>query len=486
VALAIAAAAAPSGSAATHSRRKLVTARASAFFAAPGNYALGIWLWTHHRPRQSVTLYVTGQHKRVLALKHGSATHVEYVIKLAAATKSTDGSGVELTARAVSSRPAVSITMHLERATPGHSGASAVGKGATGASGALGTTGASGTTGTTGTSGATGTTGTPGGGSPPPAEIVNPQTGACLNGGCAYTTPIWGDNFDEDDTAVAYNSSNVFDHPRTPGNDTPDASIWSYQQPGADLGCGGGTVSTFGDSTTNGYLLPGGGLAISAIPTGNGQYSSAELATGDHAGYQYGSVQASIWVPAGVGLCSGFWMAGDTTNGPGFPSTVPFSEQCGQTSSGGWPTCGETDVVEVPAFSADPNDAYFDIHGPMPSSSGQDCQAGQGNCQQWEGVTTAAGQLSSGYHTFGVVWSPGSITWTLDGIAYDTITEPQVAAEGGTWEFDNGPQEVFLDLAVGGWPEPGGPPTSSTQTMVVQWVHWYQDCAAGAPGTGCP
>ena len=72
-----------------------------------------------------------------------------------------------------------------------------------------------------------------------------------------------------------------------------------------------------------------------------------------------------------------------------------------------------------------------------------------------------------------MIWSPGKITWTLDGVPYATAT-PASLPPGATWVFDGHPFHIILDLAVGGYL---GPPTATTlfpATMRVAWVRVYR------------
>ncbi len=82
-------------------------------------------------------------------------------------------------------------------------------------------------------------------------------------------------------------------------------------------------------------------------------------------------------------------------------------------------------------------------------------------------------KLSDGFHTYGVDWSPGAITWRLDGRPYFTARRSQLSA-GQACPFDH-PFYLLMNLAVGGdWP---GPPTSRTHfpaKMLVSWIRVYE------------
>jgi beta-glucanase (GH16 family) len=473
-------------SVATAAKAKTVTAKVSHSYATPGTYDIVVSVQSHKKA-QSVKVYFTGQSTQTVKALPGSPTTINYNVDL---TATTTGKGkhkkkiksILLTARAVSGKPAVKIKMGLKLDT---------------------------TTGSTPNTGSTtpAATPTPPATPPAPSPIVDPSTGACISSACPFTTPIWGDDFQEDDPSG--DAPSVFGGTTGASGTTPLASNWG-DDPSNDAGCGSGangeTQSSFvgpsqwSATTPQGaYLLPSGGLDITAHYTGGtttdgqAQYDSAELDTEGHKAFQYGSIQASITMPYAEGTCDGFWMFGDPTNGPGYSdnsSSVQSANQCQNSKTGTWPTCGESDIVEVPAFVNYDTDAYFDIHGPT-TNPAENCQAlvPAGNCQQWEVQAPAFSDFAGSTHTYGIVWGPGYIDWTIDGIVYATQTAAGLPA-GDTWEFDNGTFHVLLDLAIGGWP--GSPQSNANQTMTVNWVHWYQDCAppinpadsaSGCPGT---
>jgi beta-glucanase (GH16 family) len=242
------------------------------------------------------------------------------------------------------------------------------------------------------------------------------------------TTPIFDDEFNG------------------PQGSAPNSSNWTE-----DTGQGqcGNSLNTNTTNAANVSLNGQGQLAITALQSGS-SYTSAQIAANGLPSAPYGAVEASIKLPPGQGLCAAFWLNGQSTSG----------------SSCSWPGCGEIDILEAPEFAAAPTSAFFTLHGPItPDTDG-------GNYQQFETYTTALGDLSTAFHTYGIVWTPNSIVWTVDGVAYATAT-PNSLVPGSTWVFNaSRPYSLILDLAVGGWP---GNPTAATfpATMLVDWVHVY-------------
>ena len=155
-------------------------------------------------------------------------------------------------------------------------------------------------------------------------------------------------------------------------------------------------------------------------PTG---YQAAQLDTQGKFSFEYGEIEARIWEPAGTGLCTQFWLMGDSaTLGP----------DC-------WPTCGEIDAHE--AVGNTPQIAYAFLHGPSPDPGSQEYSA----------AVDSALPLTSGFHTYGLIWRPNLLTWTLDGVPYATAT-PKSLTQGSSWVFNGHTFHVVFDLAVGGWP----------------------------------
>jgi beta-glucanase (GH16 family) len=124
-----------------------------------------------------------------------------------------------------------------------------------------------------------------------------------------------------------------------------------------------------------------------------------------------------------------------------------------------WPACGEIDFMET--IGSDITTNHGSLH--MPASYGP------------TGTYTLPGGASfaDAFHTFAVEWEPGTISFYVDDVLYETQTQSSVPS-GDTWEFDQ-PFFLIMNVAVGGtWP---GSPDSTTifpQTMKVDWVRVYQ------------
>ncbi len=131
----------------------------------------------------------------------------------------------------------------------------------------------------------------------------------------------------------------------------------------------------------------------------------------------YGYFEISAQVPSGQGLWPAFWM-------------LP--------QSGNWPP--EIDVLEL--LGKDPSTYYVGSHW-----------TGSGGSHQYS--TTAVNEginLSQGFHTYGTLWTPTTLTFYLDGHEVHTMATPPGVSE---------PMYLLAGLAVGGtW---GGNPDQTTQ-----------------------
>ena len=159
--------------------------------------------------------------------------------------------------------------------------------------------------------------------------------------------------------------------------------------------------------------------------------------------HKYGYWEVRMDVPQDVGIWPGAWTMGDFDATPG-----------------GWPECGEIDIVETINDAAV---AHAHLHMPRNDGSGNDHDYGGSHPGPW----------GTGFHLYGVDWQPGSIKWYFDDVLVRSVTREQIESAGGTWVFDDQPQSPILTLAVGGsWA--GTPdPSWTTSTMLVDYFRIY-------------
>jgi beta-glucanase (GH16 family) len=184
-------------------------------------------------------------------------------------------------------------------------------------------------------------------------------------------------------------------------------------------------------SESGGYLR----LTATYEPTGGrcgtGYESGAISVPASAWSYLYGTAQARVKVPcqSGTGVWPGFWQ---------------YASQYGITNAN-----GEIDSMEALDDHAGATVSQS-IHGTGLNAT----SLVYGSQAQWCGV----------FHIYGNVWTPTSVTFTVDGRNKRTYSRSQFAA----WPLVT-PQAPVLSLLVGGY---GGTPNPLTfpQTMLVDWV----------------
>jgi beta-glucanase (GH16 family) len=229
-----------------------------------------------------------------------------------------------------------------------------------------------------------------------------------------------------------------------PAGAPPDPTFWSFQVGGGGFG---NEESQFYTSRPDNAALDGAGhLVITARREdyGGRAYTSARLTTDGKHALTYGRVEARLQLPVGQGLWPAFWLLG--------ANVVQV----------GWPSCGEIDVME--SRGAHPAVAYGSLHGP--GYSGGDALSAAFRAP-------AGTTLADDLHVYAVDWEPGQVSWSVDGVVYQTARASRLH-DGMSWVFDGHPFFVLLDLAVGG--NYGGEPDATTvfpQRLLVDYVRLY-------------
>jgi beta-glucanase (GH16 family) len=166
------------------------------------------------------------------------------------------------------------------------------------------------------------------------------------------------------------------------------------------------------------------------VTTGGYRYATSPQSTFS---FQYGYMEVRAKVPSGQGLWPAIWM---------LPASYADSD-------------GEIDVMEE--LGSQPTKAYFTVHHLALNLNQQFTETGV--------------DLSAGFHTYGVDWEHGYITWYLDGVPVGTCTTPSL--------IPHEPMYPIMNLAVGGeWP---GAPSSTTPfpaSMDVDYIRIWQSAAA--------
>jgi len=263
-----------------------------------------------------------------------------------------------------------------------------------------------------------------------------------FNLGIATGTLVWSDEFS--------NTSGA--------NAQPNAEIWGYDTGNSGWGnaeledyCAwGSNLSPCSASSPNAYVGTDGYLHVVAQYPSSGTYTSARLKTEGLFSFQYGRLEVRASLPEGQGLWPAIWLLGNNL------STV------------NWPACGEQDMVERVNSASTPDWNEGSVHG-----NGFTGSTGLGT-----NFDFPSGQNAAGWHTYGMIWKPGSVAYYVDDPSnpYVTYTPSSLSKlSGAVWPFDAGQSNfIIINVAVGGdWP---GSPNASTifpAEMQVDYVRIY-------------
>ena len=254
-------------------------------------------------------------------------------------------------------------------------------------------------------------------------------------------TLVWADNFGNTTSAKVQ----------------PNPAIWTYDTGAGGWGNGelenycswGSTATPCATASPNAYIGTDGYLHIAAQEPSAGVYTSARLKTQGLFSFQYGRLEFKAEVPEEQGLWPAAWLLGNNE------------------ATTGWPASGEQDVLERKGVAVSPDFNEGSVHGPGFTG---------GNL----GTTYyfPSGETAATWHTYGMIWKPGSISYYIDSPSniYATYTPASLSGlAGSSWPFDGGQSNfILLNLAIGG-AYPGSPDATTVfpAEMVVQYVRLY-------------
>lgn len=243
----------------------------------------------------------------------------------------------------------------------------------------------------------------------------------------------------------------------TGANAQPNPAVWGYDTGASGWGnseledyCAwGSSASPCSASSPNAYVGTDGYLHIVAQQPSAGAYTSARLKTQGLFSFQYGRLEFRAQVPEAQGFWPAGWLLGNNI------ATI------------NWPGCGEQDVLERVDAATNPDFNEGSVHGPGFTGTSL------GSAYHFStGVTAAT------WHTYGMIWKPGSVSYYVDdpNNPYITFTPSSLTGlSGASWPFDAGEANfIILNLAIGG-NYPGNPNSSTPfpSQMLVDYVRLY-------------
>jgi beta-glucanase (GH16 family) len=149
-------------------------------------------------------------------------------------------------------------------------------------------------------------------------------------------------------------------------------------------------------------------------------YKSGMITTHRSFQFTYGYVQVVAQIPGGTGTWPALWLLPQTTE---------------------WPP--EIDIMENFGAANSIRTTYIWGTADAPEQASQN-------------IVTSS-NLTNGYHTYGLLWKPGSLTWYLDGKVIDTFNSDTVSSK---------PMYFLANLAIDG-------PANSKSSFNIQSVKIY-------------
>lgn len=217
-----------------------------------------------------------------------------------------------------------------------------------------------------------------------------------------------------------------------------DKAKWKHETGGH--GFGNNELQFYTDRADNAFIESG-ALVIRAQAEKfqNRNYTSAKLQS--KAAWTYGRYEFKAKLPKGRGVWPAIWM---------MPSDMK--------KYGGWPQCGEIDIVEQ--LGHEPNRVYGTLHfgNPHPGS-------GKG-----ASVQLKQGSLVDDWHEYVLEWYPGEMRWFVDGELYQVQND--WFTSGGEKPPFPAPydRDFYLQLNVaigGGWP--GNPDATTVLPQLLKF-----------------
>ena len=196
-----------------------------------------------------------------------------------------------------------------------------------------------------------------------------------------------------------------------------DTGKWAFEtgNGGSNPGWGNQELEYYTSRTNNAYVSGGLLHIVAQQESTNGfSFTSARMKTQGLYATTYGRIEWRAAMPAGVGMWPGLWLLG------------------ANIGSVGWPGCGEIDVAETKGTE------LTKVHGSVHSGSDETA------------IYTFAGADSiTNFHNYMVDWKSSSISFSVDGNVYETVTSWTDSLGPYPTPF-NAPEFLLMNLAVGG------------------------------------
>lgn len=229
------------------------------------------------------------------------------------------------------------------------------------------------------------------------------------------------------------------------GEGLPDSLKWTYDI--GNWGWGNNEPQYYTKARLENVRVENGNLIIEAHKNDMNQaWTSARLTTRGKISFLYGKIEFRAKVPATDGTWAAGWLLGDD-----------YRDELS------WPYCGEVDILECVGNEIDDESGDGINHA--------SCHTRRYYFKEGTQITatTEVEDMANTYHTYAVEWSPEGILGYVDGEHYFTYDKTGDRLE---WPF-NEPQNIILNLAMGGGMGGTIDPQAESAQFVIDYVRVY-------------
>jgi beta-glucanase (GH16 family) len=252
-----------------------------------------------------------------------------------------------------------------------------------------------------------------------PKTLIQPMDGENWN-------LVWSDEFEE--------------------KGLPDSSKWTFDI--GNWGWGNNEPQYYTEFRTENARQENGNLVIEARKNDNGhEWTSCRLTTRGKVSFLYGKIEFRAKAPTGDGTWAAGWLLGDA-----------YRDEIS------WPYCGEIDVLECVGREIDDETGDGINHA--------SCHTRAYYFKQGNHIsnTIKMKNMNNEFHTYGVIWTPRGIEAYVDGTTYYTYDKLDGELE---WPFNN-PQNLIINLAMGGGMGGDISPEIESQKLIVDYIRVYE------------
>jgi beta-glucanase (GH16 family) len=217
-----------------------------------------------------------------------------------------------------------------------------------------------------------------------------------------------------------------------------DTGQWTVMNREGDTGNGEVQCYTPANATATGGNLQITSQVQASTCSGNSYNYTSAMLQWTTFNFTYGTVEMRAKMAGGQGTWPALWLLGANCQA----SNVNSADNVAPCN---WPSAGsdEIDITE--------------IKGGALNTVWQNVISGSSGFQTCTPTTT---DVSQNWHTYGLVWAPGSLTWTIDGVQTCRFTK----------QIPSTPMFLMINTAMGGGG--GGTINNATlpQTLLVDYV----------------